>query len=166
MAKKPDTRKKYYKDGNPELYKWFSEATWKNMTDPEKEMWTPADDVEMAPIPKEVLDFKKEHEEVINKDTEVEGLKNELATLQKAYDLAMEENEKLKAEVESCKVKDPACCKSEKKEEKTTTEKVIPITEEEEKNIIKEELRKMGVKFAGNSRLDTLKRKLEEAKKE
>jgi len=160
MAKN-DTRKKYFKHGNPELYKYFTEATWKNMTAPEKEMWTPADEHEPAPIPGEVLNFKKENQTAISNDAEIAKLRETISQLEAENKELRESNSALKEEINQCKTKDPACCKDQKPE--TTTEKVTPMTEEEEKNIIKEELRKLGVNFHPATGLEKLKIKLKEA---
>ena len=53
---------KYYKDGNPEWYNYFSDAERKKMTEKEKAMWTPYSEVDEAPIPKEVLNFTESRE--------------------------------------------------------------------------------------------------------
>ena len=150
MALKENTKKKYYKDGNPELYKYFSERSWKNMTNPEKEMWTPAEEGEVAPIPKTVLDFNKQNEQVVTKDKEIADLKEKVADLEAR-------NKELKEEINSC-TKDPSCQKTEKSKAKAP-----PMTEDQEIKIIREELRKLDVKFAYNAKLPNLKAKLKAA---
>jgi len=103
-------KKLLYKNGDPEVYREFTDATWKHMTDVERAMWTEFTDNEPAPIPQEVLDFKKAKEV---KTTE---------TLSEAPELS----------------------------------------EEKEKEIIKEELRKRGIKFNWNTGIEKLRQKLEE----
>jgi len=52
-------KKKMFKDGDPDVFRGFNFQTWKNMTDGERAMWTEFSEVARAPIPKEVIDFKK-----------------------------------------------------------------------------------------------------------
>lgn len=152
--KNPDTRRKFYKDGNPELYKSFSELAWKNMTAKEKEMWTPAEENEEAAIPKEVLDFAQKNSSVITKDKEIDELKERVSILEA-------ENEALQKQCEdACKRPEPTRKKKESKES------IKVDTEETKVKLIQEELRKMGVKFAWNAKLDNLQAKLDKAKKD
>jgi len=53
---------KYFKDGDPEVYRYFNNETWKRMTAKEKAMWTPYSEAEQAPIPEAVLEFNKARE--------------------------------------------------------------------------------------------------------
>lgn len=65
-------KKKFFKDGNPEVYGGFNYITWSRMTVHEREMWTPFDEVEMAPIPKEVIDFQnkeKPEQKLLDEET-------------------------------------------------------------------------------------------------
>ena len=52
-------KKKMFKDGDPDVFRGFNFQTWKNMTEGERAMWTEFSEVARAPIPKEVIDFKK-----------------------------------------------------------------------------------------------------------
>ena len=104
---------KRYKDGNKDVHREFNDATWKNMTEREKAMWTEFSEDDLAPIPKEVIEFKEKQP--------VETIKAEIVT-------------------------EP------------------PADEQDEKAIIKEELRRLGIRYAPNSKLETLKAKLESAK--
>jgi len=61
-------KKKMFKDGDPDVFRGFNFQTWKNMTDGERAMWTEFSEVARAPIPKEVIDFKKKTEPLIPKD--------------------------------------------------------------------------------------------------
>ena len=79
-------KKKMFKDGDPDVFRGFNFQTWKNMTDGERAMWTEFSEVARAPIPKEVIDFKKkteipkdfEDEEVEVSVDELEAVKVEL----------------------------------------------------------------------------------------
>lgn len=70
-----EEKKKYFKDGQPELYGFFSDEEMRHWTPREKAMWTPYSQVDEAPIPKEVLDFNRLREE---KDAEIVRLKAQL----------------------------------------------------------------------------------------
>lgn len=92
------TGKKYFKDGNPEVYAYLGEETWKRMTAKEKSMWTPYSEVDKAPISQEVIEFNKLREESSKKEQELQdeisSLKAQLAA--SAGETAeIPENEKL-----------------------------------------------------------------------
>jgi len=71
-----DGKTKRYKNGDPEVYRWFTEMSWKNMTDREKAMWALYSEKEPAPIPKDVIEFtKKGEQEIADLKAEVKKLK-------------------------------------------------------------------------------------------
>ena len=108
-------KKKFFKDGDPNVHRGFNFWTWKRMTDNEKAAWTEFSAVQKAPIPKEVIEFKeKEAEKAVvipdyleDKDIEV----SEITTIE----------------------------------------------------VVRAELKKLGIKFAYNSKLETLQKKLADA---
>lgn len=121
-------KKRYYKNGDPELFNHFSDEELKDWTDREKAQWSPFSDVEQAPIPAEVVDFtKSQGDEDWKKDLEAE-----IKDLQAKLKEAQEAN-------------------------------VQPAPEADQKKIVMEELRKKGIKFAPNSKLETLQKKLSDA---
>jgi hypothetical protein len=67
-------RKKYYKDGNPDVFRYFNERVWKMMTERERAMWTPFSEADVAPISKEVIEFKKKREEAHDDLADVPGV--------------------------------------------------------------------------------------------
>ena len=54
------TGRKYYRDGNKDVYHYFNEGRFKNLSKSDRARWTPAGDDERAIIPKEVIDFMEE----------------------------------------------------------------------------------------------------------
>lgn len=134
-------KKKYYKDGDPDLFNYFSDDEVKNWKEREKAMWHPYSDVEQAPIPQEVIEFQqaqagKVQQELKAKEAEIAKLKAKLEAKE-----ALSQDDKPKDE--------------EPKDEK--------LTEDQEKKVVMEELRQKGIRFAPNSKLSTLKKKLEDA---
>jgi len=99
------TGKKYFKDGNPEVYGFFNDTTWKKLTDREKAMWTPYSEVDHAPIPEEVLEFSRSREETDDKDTRIAELEAKLAKVEVEPKEEPSEEEKKKALIAELKGK-------------------------------------------------------------
>ena len=62
-------KKKMFKDGDPDVFRGFNFQTWKNMTEGERAMWTEFSEAARAPIPKEVIDFKRKSGKVETANT-------------------------------------------------------------------------------------------------
>ena len=138
------TGKKYFKDGNPEVYAYINDATWKRLTDREKSKWTPYSDVEHVPIPKEVLEFNNLRDEADKKDQalkdEIEKLKSQIAESKSKVELEINANVK-PVEVE-----------------------VKPAEDElDEKEQLLAECREKGLKVTANMKVETLRNKLNDA---
>ena len=101
-------KKKFFKDGDPNVHRGFNFWTWKRMTDNEKAAWTEFSEVQKAPIPKEVIEFKE-------------------------------------------------------KEAVKTAHKPADPEANEELDDVRAELKERGIKFAYNSKLETLQKKLADA---
>ena len=137
------TKKRYYKNGDPELYNHFSEDEVKNWTEREKALWHPYSDVEQAPIPEEVINFQEkqineQRDTLSQKDKEIADLKKKLDEAKKTDVIDVHDD-----------LGEP------QKEE--------PPTEEQQKKMVMEELRAKGIRFAPNSKLETLQKKLQDA---
>ena len=128
-----------YKNGDPEVFRYFTDETLKHMTTVEKAMWTPYSDNEPAAIPADVIDFQNKQNEANERIKKLE-----------------EENKKLKEQAESQKT-DP------EKTDSENTEKIELTDEEAEKKAIRTELENLGVRVAYNTGLPKLREKLKEA---
>ena len=127
-------KKLFYKNGDPAVYRYFTEATLKHMTAQEKAMWSPHSDNDPAPISQDVIDFQKKSNEYDNRIAELEA-----------------ENKALK-----------------EANEVVFKTKKAPVVEPEtdadaEKTALRDELRRLGVKFAPNTGIPKLREKLKEA---
>ena len=127
---------KYFKDGNPDIYKYFNDVIWKRLTDAEKAKWTPYSEAEQAPIPQEVLDFQEERK----------TLEAELAELK-----AQVKANKTKVEPEPVDEPEPESVNE------------LTLEPDQERVLLLEECRKRGIKVTHNMKLETLKKKLEDA---
>lgn len=163
------SKKKYFKDGNPDVFRSFNEFCWKNMTDEEKSHWTPFSEVDLAPIPREVIEFNKKvadhldkvkvvHEEFpINvkspkKETEEKNIiREKLGKLgiEFAYNSTLETLQKKLADcVDKAGVVDELDTSG-------------PVNKELE--AVRAELTRRGIKFTWNTKLETLNKKLAKA---
>ena len=136
-------KQKFFKDGNPEVFKYFNYRVWSRMTEPERAQWTPFSEVELAPIPKEVIDFKE-------KENELSKAKAKIAELER---MISEDHEKEIANDDLGDAKPP----------EDVTNETYELTEEEEKEKIKAQLSDLGIKYSHNSKLETLRKKLNDA---
>ena len=103
-------KKKFFKDGDPNVHRGFNFWTWKRMTDNEKAAWTEFSAVQKAPIPKEVIEFKEK--EANSKESD---------------------------------------------------EEFKPYVRDSEIEEVRAKLKELGIKFAYNSKLETLQKKLADA---
>ena len=126
-------KKKFYKGGDPNVHRGFNWWTWSRMTDPEKAQWTEFSEVEKAPIPKEVIEFK----EKIAKKAEVSPSETDdyiNVPGEKTYKPVMD-------------VDEPEPLQG----------------EEQAKAAIKAKLKELDIKYSHNSKLETLQKKLADA---
>ena len=100
-------RKKYYRNGDPLYYTYFNDRTWDSMTEEQKALWTPADDIEEQAIPQEVTEFMKEpkvsprmteDKTIKSQEKEIEDLKRQLNELHALYEKAVEMTEAKESE--------------------------------------------------------------------
>ena len=137
MEKKKETpwteKKLMYKDGNVDVYRYFNWETWKRMTEGERAMWTESSEATPAPISAEVIDFNKK--------------------------IAAEADKIITPKSKVVEVTHPITISDEKTELITATYKVDTT----EIDIMRAELKERGIKFAYNSKLSTLKKKLADA---
>ena len=126
-------KKKMFKDGDPDVFRGFNFQTWKNMTEGERAMWTEFSEVARAPIPKEVIDFKRKSGKV---ETANQQDAKEVVEITHVTEIPEEEG-------------------------KVTT--ATYNDEEAEKTLIKAELEERGIKYSHNSKLETLQKKLADA---
>lgn len=142
-----DGKTRYYKNGNPEAYKDFTETQWKGLCERDKAMWTIYNEEDQAPIPQEVIEFTQKNNLESCNCPKCDALVNKLNDLQ-------EENAALRE----------AMSDDVKKEFNATYKKVEDITDEEaEKELIKTKLKELGVSFRANTGVVKLRIKLEEA---
>jgi len=139
-------KKRYYKNGDPELFNYFSEDEIKDWTDKEKAMWHPYSDVEQAPIPQDVIEFQ--NKQLTDAQDELDLKAKEIADLKQQ----LEKNEK------TTYVEPPKTAHDDLGEDQKEQ-----LTEDQQRKLVMEELRKLDVRFAPNSKLSTLQRKLKEA---
>lgn len=136
---------KYFKNGDPNLYNYFADHELKNMTEKERAMWTPFSEDNLAPIPKDVLDFQEKH-------TQDGVCMSEKCRLLEAK---VEELEAKLAMFEPKGVKDI----------EISEEEMTGIShEEKEKKLVKAELDKLGITYRHNTGVVKLRQKLEDAK--
>jgi len=154
-------KRKYYKvglDGSPILdaYNFFNYRTYKSMTDSERDRWMAEKDIDAAPIPAEVIDFKnklKENAELKQRIAELEGLlkKEEAEEVMEDFKYAdAEMNDKIDIDDDLAKPSD-------------VTTDTFELPEEEKKDKVKAQLDDLGIRYSHNSKLSTLEKKLQDA---
>ena len=136
-----------YKNGNIDVYRHFNWETWKRMTVDERAMWTESSEATPAPISREVIDFNQKI-----------ATKAEQEVKDKIYDLGdemlREQSKKYEDKIKHGVISDPPG-----ETIPSTTVKVDTT----EIDIMRAELKKRGIKFAYNSKLETLRKKLADA---
>jgi len=97
-------RKRFFKDGNPEVYKNFNSRVWNMMTEYERAMWTPFSEADLAPISKEVIEF--EEQEVLPQKEYTRGPEKKYVPPMRDDDIAVEdEREKIKQKLKDLDIK-------------------------------------------------------------
>jgi len=171
------TKQKFYKAGcDKSVYRYFNEFALKNMTERERAMWIPFSDENMAPIPKEVIEFEKEQADADSsagnpKSTLSNIISEEAQEVLEDFKYADAEVEQKFAEYE--KKKEDARVRLSKSEEEIEEDKEFAennllklkrLSEDEEKAFLKEQLRKRGIKFSHNAGLENLRSKIVKAR--
>lgn len=134
---------------NPEVFKYFNGIVWYRMTEQERDLWTAYEDIEMATISKEVIDFEA-------KEAELEEAKKQIAELQSMV------KEGHVAEVTHAVADEPAM-EAVSYTTDVTEDTGGELSEDEQKDKIKAELDDLGIRYSHNSKLSTLQKKLNDA---
>ena len=148
-------RKLMYKDGNVDVYRYFNWETWKRMTAGERAMWTEFSEATPAPISKEVIEFNKKQKDWQDKEL---GAIDENA-IKKAAAKAVRK----KAEKEADEFLEKHKDKTRDVGDEMLRRQHAEIIYDKELKAIKAKLKERKIKFAGNSKLETLQKKLADA---
>ena len=163
MAKKNLEKKKYYKNGNPELYAYFTDEQMRHFTDREKAMWTERSSEDEPPISEDVLNFQ--NKQVENMQDKLKKAEGKIAGLEAENDELIASNKALREEVNALKGQmSNAGVKTQMSNAGVKTQD-IPSGDDEEakKKILRDECKRLGIKFAWNSTVETLEKKLSDA---
>lgn len=129
-------RRKYIKDGNPELYTYFNDEVFKRLSPRQRSHWTLAEDITgTMDIPDEVQDFMTEPVK------EVKAQEEKPKEVMEVHDFTQEQ---------------------EKPEPKEKPKKETKL-EKDSREFYIQQLKEMGIRFAPNSKLETLRKKYEDA---
>ena len=182
MEKKKETpwtdRKVMYKDGDPDIFRKFTWLTWKNMTEGERAMWTELSSATRAPIPKETIEFERTVKAANKPDAladpaslkEWEAKHNDEAKAANKPEASTvtEFKKDLKERTDKMRGLDAETVKE--KEAKQAKDFYIgAVSENSDKfaevkiDEVRAELKERGIKFAYNSKLETLQKKLADA---
>jgi len=153
------TKQKFYKVGcDKSVYRYFNEFALKNMTERERAMWIPFSDENMAPIPKEVIEFEKEQAE------EAQEVLEDFRYADAEVEQKFAEYEKKKEDARVRLSKSEEEIEEDKEFAENNLLKLKRLSEDEEKAFLKEQLRKRGIKFSHNAGLENLRSKIVKAR--